>query len=162
MKTTESYRREHYVFLLFMFLFGALMTLLYLPPIKEFIPDNEYIWVVAFAVLLLISSLLVSSLNGIVLLPLVSVFFGATAALELERIRVLIEMGEKPGAELAFVFVFTPVYFWICNWGMRSSSTIRECMHTGVADYRKKKVCTYSIILFGAAFMAAVIGLIII
>ena len=160
MQKNGNYKKGHALTVLFMFLFGALMTLLYLPTIDNLLPTEESFALKCMLGIVFISSLLVSSLNGIVLLPTLAILFGSATALEVDRIRLFINDVSNLKLEIITLFVTVPLFFQICSWGMYSSLVIRGLMDKPVTEYKKNKVSTYTVMLFGAAALAAAQGLI--
>ena len=157
---TENYKTGHTLVLLFTFLFGALMTLLYLPSIKTILPENEGFSGISMMGLLFSASLLISSLNGTVLLPVISILFGCAVAIEVDKIRLLVSIGESQGPDAIRLLLVVPLFFLISNWGMRSSLLIRELMNAQSNVFRKNKFITYTIMLLGLAALATAQSLI--
>lgn len=155
----ESYKREYIFLLLMIFLFAALLALLFIGQIKQLFPDNGVLYsLLAFSIIA--DSLLAASLNGVVILPCVTFFFGAASALEAERIRLLISGGEKFLLPLLWLLVLTATHFVICFWGMCTSAEIRAAFETQGYLIQKKQVIAYIIMLAGAVVFAAAKGLI--
>lgn len=160
MSQNENYKTGHTLTLLFTFLFGALLTLLYLPAIKLVLPEGENLAIISMLGILFSGALLASSLNGIVLLPLLSSVFGACAALEVDRIRSIVSSGAKAWPEITVLFVIVPLFFRMCTWGMYSSLVIRELMVGQEPEFRKNKITAYTIMLLGLTALAAALSMI--
>lgn len=155
----ENYKREYILLLLLIFLFAALLALLFIGPIKLIIPDNAVLnSLLAFGIIT--DSLLAASLNGVILLPCITFFFGAASALEAERIRLLISGGEKFLVPLLWLLALTALHFMICFWGMCTSAEIRAAFDSKGCLKQKKQVIAYIIMLAGAVVFAAAEGLI--
>ena len=154
MRQEESYKRGHCIVLLFLFLFGALMTLLYMPAIKERFPENESFALLCMLWLMFTASLLVSSINGIVALPLLTVLFGSATAFEADRARLLFACGNSAWLEAIITIIIVPLFFAVCNWGMGLSLLVRELTSRHTTEYGKKKFITYTVMLLGAAAFA--------
>ncbi len=155
MKITEKFINSNIVVLLLTFLFGALLALLYLPLVKEFMPEGETLCLNIISVIVFIASILAASYPGYVLLPCVTVLLGAVTAMELDSIRLELMAGSAIWIHAAWIAVLVPLHFVICNWGMNFSVYLREAVRAYEQDPAAACTVAYLIILFGAVVFSA-------
>lgn len=153
---TESYKNGYSHTLLLLFLFGALMALLYLPYIKLLMPLNNRLVMSLIASLFLVGALLSSSLIGTVVLPFISIFFGALTALEADMIRLSLSGAEKEWTALIVLLILVPLYFLVCVWGMFSAAVIKQTFEEKQCVLRKHSFMAYLIVLCGTAVFAVI------
>ena len=123
---TDRHKNGYSLLLLCVFLSGAIPAMIYLQELKNMLPENDDFAIKAMATAVLISSLLIGSSNGIVLLPLIMSVFGALSALELENIGLLSLCNVRNVKELLILLLLIPSQFCICNLGIQGSVHIRR------------------------------------
>ena len=127
-KMACSYKTGYSLLLMFVFLFGAIPAMVYLPELKKLIPENETYIIKAMASLVLMSSMLVSSTFAIILLPVFCLVFGALSAVAVDSIRLAYMVDGIRLAETILFLVMLPVQFCVCSYGMNTSEVIRSIL----------------------------------
>ena len=125
---TDKHKNGYSLFLLCVFLFGAILAMYYFPGLKKLLEENQGFAIKAMVALVFVSSLLISSANGIVLLPLFVCLFGAFTTLELESFVLEPVWSIRKVEEFLIFMILIPSQFCICNLGMRASLFIRSML----------------------------------
>ena len=155
-KRVYNYKRNYSITISLLFVFGALMTLLYLPLIEKRMPDREGTIPLLLATTLFVSSVLASSINGVLLLPCNDVIFGALCALEADALRTNFNGNVKDCVELLVFLVMVPLHFIVCEWGMHSGAAIRDALGEKQEHLEKDVLVAYLIMFSGTALLVAV------
>ncbi len=150
MKRTEDYNDSYMSALLVFFLFGSLITLLYLPGIQNFLPENKLFIPVLMALIIFISSLFSSSYDGLIFLPVCMLAFGCAAAIEADEIRLACDMGRLVWKDTLPILIMTPLQFSVSSWGMRFSAHIRDTLNSQHGESKASFKTAYFIKLVGA------------
>jgi len=153
MDIAENYKTAYTATLLFTFLFGALISLLYLPQIKLILPEEWLSPELLIGLIVLISGIFASSYTGLVVLPCSCALLGAVTAFMADGIRIGWVTGDNVWPELVSLLLVVPLHFAICGWGMRFSSYLREAMETQQSGMNCMPA--YFVILVGAGVFTA-------
>lgn len=163
MNESESNKSWYPETVLFCFVFGALMTLIYYPVNIQVLPNIKDCALHFAAVILLADGFLSASVNGIFLFPLNSAALGAVSAV---KVKTLISgnstVTEFKRLELIIILIYIPLHFAISVWGMNNSDLLREGLRAKNSFSAKYRVITYAIMLICIAAAMLLAGYILI
>ena len=146
MRENKKRKSAYAAVLLCMYLLGSICTLAFLPEINKFPSENEKMIKLIPVLLVGLESLIFSSMIGLVLLPLSTVFLGASCTMLLSV--------DKAHYLFAALAVLIPLSFVICSEGMEISWQLRHSMSLRRNSYRKKLFLSYSIMFIGMVVFA--------
>ena len=145
----------HSITLLFSFMCGSLLSLIYLIPNIPF-RFAEHMPVVAAAASFSVGALTCGTVCCITVQPLSTAVLGSAAAFEMYS--AVTELPAKEAAwRMGIMAVLIPLHFLVCSYGMVQSGISREAMRQVGTYSRKQTLYTYAIMLVGLAAAALLI-----
>ena len=145
----------HSITLLFSFMCGSLLSLIYLIPNIPF-RFAEHMPVIAAAASFSVGSLTCGTVCCIIVQPLSTAVLGCATAFEMYS--AVTELPAKEAAwRMGIMAVLIPLHFLVCSYGMIQSGISREAMRQTGTYSRKQTLYTYAIMLAGLAAAALLI-----
>ncbi len=145
----------HSITLLFSFMCGSLLSLIYLIPNVPF-RFAEDMPTIAAAASFAAGALTCGSACCIAAQPLSTAVLGCAAAFEIYS--AVTELAAKEAAaRIGIMAVLIPLHFLVCSYGMAQSGIAREAMRQTGTYSRKQTLYTYAIMLAGLAAAALLI-----
>ena len=139
----------HSITLLFSFMCGSLLSLIYLIPNVSF-HFAEDMPVIAAAASFSVGALTCGTACCVTVQPLSTAVLGCAAAFEMYS--AVTEMPAKEAAvRMGIMAVLIPLHFLVCSYGMAQSGIAREAMRQLGTYSRKQTLYTYAIMLAGLA-----------
>ena len=141
----------HSITLLFSFMCGSLLSLIYLIPNVpfRFAENMPVIAAASFSV----AALTCGTASYITVQPLSTAVLGCAAAFEMYS--AVTELTLKEAAvRMGIMAVLIPLHFLVCSYGMSQSGIAREAMRQAGTYSRKQTLYTYAIMLAGLAAAA--------
>jgi len=136
--------------LLFSFLFGALMTVVYIQPIKEKMYLSQDFLCCFMLALISLACIASASLNGLLIFPCVMLVEGAASALIVDYILEAASMNlEKVWAQIIFLLCVLPLAFLVSSWGINCSAAIRSALHESDAPDKRLGFISHILMLLG-------------
>ena len=145
----------HSITLLFSFMCGSLLSLIYLIPNIPF-RFAEGMPVIAAGASFAVGALTCGTACCIAVQPLSTAVFGCAAAFEMYSAVTKLPVKEAAG-RMGVMAVLIPLHFLVCSYGMAQSGIAREAMRQMGTYSRKQTLCTYAIMLAGLAAAALLI-----
>ena len=144
----------HSITLLFSFMCGSLLSLIYLIPNVpfRFADDMPVIAAASFSV----AALTCGTVSCITVQPLSTAVLGCAAAFEMYSAVTELTLKES-AVRMGIMAVLIPLHFLVCSYGMAQSSIAREAMRQVGTYSRKQTLYTYAIMLAGLAAAALLI-----
>ena len=136
--------------LLFLFVSGAFLLLLYDEAAAQWLPLGTDLPLYAFAVLLAADAAFAVSPTAALLRPVTTPVFGAAAALEGKAVLSLLAAA-SPEARLRLLIAFTAVslHFLCCSWGLESARRLRRLLLKQGGFSGKYLAVSYAMMLLG-------------
>lgn len=145
----------HSITLLFSFMCGSLLSLIYLlPNISSRFTENMP--VIAAAVSFSVAALTCGTACCITVQPLSTAVLGCAAAFEMYSAVTELSAKETAG-RIGIMAVLIPLHFLVCSYGMTQSSIVKDAMRQVGTYSRKQTLYTYAIMLAGLAAAALLI-----
>lgn len=145
----------HSITLLFSFMCGSLLSLIYLIPNVPF-RFAEDMPTIAAAASFAAGALTCGTACCIVAQPLSTAVLGCATAFEMYS--AITELAAKEAAvRMGIMAVLIPLHFLVCSYGMAQSGIAREAMRQTGTYSRKQTLYTYTIMLAGLAAAALLI-----
>lgn len=145
----------HSITLLFSFMCGSLLSLIYLIPNIPF-RFAEHMPGIAAAASFSVGALTCGTVCCITVQPLSTAVLGSAAAFEMYS--AVTELPAKEAAwRMGIMAVLIPLHFLVCSYGMVQSGISREAMRQVGTYSRKQTLYTYAIMLVGLAAAALLI-----
>ena len=141
----------HSITLLFSFMCGSLLSLIYLIPNVHF-RFAEDMPTIAAAASFAVGALTCGTACCIAVQPLSTAVLGCAAAFEMYS-----AVTELAAGRMGIMAVLIPLHFLVCSYGMAQSGIAREAMRQTGTYSRKQTLYTYAIMLAGLAAAALLI-----
>lgn len=149
----EKRHHERYTMtLLFTFMCGSLLTLLYLIPLLRTAELRDELPWLMIAMLLVLEAAMCGSLQALPGLPFGSLLFGAAAAYEAHLAAAEYAMQLDGTIRRTLLLMLTvPLHFFLCSAGMTSAAEARDAMSAAGIYTGKRRLHSYITMFTGAA-----------